>query len=239
MMNPDYLDDVLIRLAHHSSAIEGNTISLPDTVQIIENGTIPQRSGQSIREIFEILNHKEAFRYVYDRASQEEPLTVEVVRQIHRLLTDRLQHDSGEYKSQENAIKGADFHTAKVEDVPMLMQQLIDNLYYRCSVASSDEDLLASIADYHIQFERIHPFSDGNGRTGRMVMNYSLIEHQLPLVIIEKEDRPIYLDALAHQDVEGLVDLMALKMTIEKERQGRFQASDDQQIHWSEDDELK
>lgn len=73
-------------------------------------------------------------------------------------------------------IIGAEFQTASPGETPYLMTQLIDNLAYRLEVADSDDDKLLAILDTHIQFERIHPFSDGNGRTGRMVLNYSLLQ---------------------------------------------------------------
>lgn len=82
------------------------------------------------------------------------------------------------------------------------MIQLIDNLEYRLESAESDEEKLFAILDTHIQFERIHPFSDGNGRTGRMVMNYSLLQHGFPPLIIEKETKAQYIEFLGNQDVD-------------------------------------
>ncbi|MGH2087662.1 Fic family protein [Aerococcus urinaeequi] len=84
-------------------------------------------------------------------------------------------------------IIGAEFQTASPAETPALMNQLVDNLEYRLESSESDDEKLIAVLDTHIQFERIHPFSDGNGRTGRMIMNYSLLQQGFPPLIIEKE----------------------------------------------------
>ena len=90
----DYLDDILIRIAYHSSGIEGNTISLPETVSIILESTLPGKH-KSIREFYEIENHKQAFSLLLDSLANNAPVTVRLVQDFHALLTDRLQHDRG------------------------------------------------------------------------------------------------------------------------------------------------
>lgn len=102
----DYLDDILVRMAYHSSGIEGNTISLPETVSIILENTLP-RNGKSIREFYEIENHKQVFSYLLDSLANHQTLTVGLVQDFHTLLVDRLQHDRGRFKQVQNAIIGA------------------------------------------------------------------------------------------------------------------------------------
>ena len=143
----------------------------------------------TVREFYEIENHKQAFENILTRLLNEEPLTIDIVKDIHADLTDRLQYDRGQFKKNENMILGAEFQTASPSETPYLMTQLIDNLAYWLEVADSDDDKLLAILDTHIQFERIHPFSDGNGRTGRMVLNYSLLQQGFPPLIIEKEQK--------------------------------------------------
>ena len=89
----EYLQDVLVRLAHHSSAIEGNTITLPDTVSIILHNTLP--GGYSRREFFEIENHRDAFAFVIDQLQDKQPLNLTVLKDIHEKLMDRLLVDKG------------------------------------------------------------------------------------------------------------------------------------------------
>lgn len=213
----DYLDDILVRLAHHSTAIEGNTISLPETVSIILHNTLPSSSGASVREFYEIDNHRQAFEFMMEMLQQDEPLSVALIQEMHSKLTDRLQYDRGQFKKNDNRIVGAEFKTALPAETPGLMIQLVDNLNYRLEVANDDEKIEA-IVDSHIQFERIHPFSDGNGRTGRMIMNYSLLKEKLPPFIVHKSDRGVYIERLANQDVEGLKKMALEEMNQERER---------------------
>lgn len=216
---PDYLDDILVRLAHHSTAIEGNTITLPETVSIILNNTLPSSSGASVREFYEIDNHRQAFEFMMEMLRQDEPLSVALIQEMHLKLTDRLQYDRGQFKKNDNRIVGAEFKTALPAETPGLMIQLVDNLNYRLEVANDDDDeKIEAIVDYHIQFERIHPFSDGNGRTGRMIMNYSLLKEKLPPFIVHKSDRGVYIERLANQDVEGLKKMALEEMNQERER---------------------
>lgn len=205
-MTYEYLEDVLVRLAHHSSAIEGNTITLPETVTIILNDTLPNNSNITRREFYEVDNHQQAFEYLVHSIENNKPLSVASIKVIHEKLTDRLQHDKGQFKTEDNYIKGVEFSTGSPEQVPQLMDQLIGNLNYRLGDAKTKDDLLKIILETHIQFEKIHPFSDGNGRTGRMIMNYSLLEHNLPPLIIKKELKNEYMQLLSGAQIKEFPD---------------------------------
>ena len=138
-MTPDYLEDVLVRLAHHSSAIEGNTITLPETVTIILNDTLPNNSNITRREFYEVDNHQQAFEYVVHSIGNNQKLSVPIIKDIHEKLTDRLQHDKGQFKTEENHIKGTEFSTALPKHVPQLMDQLIGNLNYSLENSNSKQ----------------------------------------------------------------------------------------------------
>jgi len=226
----NYLDDTLVRLAHHSAGIEGNTISLPATVSIILNGTLPISSGATVREFYEIENHKQAFSNMLDHLESNDTLSVSIIKELHADLTDRLQYDKGQFKKNENQIIGAEFQTASPGETPFLVQQLVDNLEYRLENAAIDEVKLEGILNTHIQFERIHPFSDGNGRTGRMLMNYSLLQEGFPPLIIEKEAKAIYIELLAKQDLGGFMSFAKEILAKEKKRMKAFQNMDQEQI---------
>ena len=228
----DYLDDILVRLAHHSAGIEGNTISLPATVSIILNGTLPISSGATVREFYEIENHKQAFSNMLDHLENNDTLSVSIIKEIHADLTDRLQYDKGQFKKNENLIIGAEFQTASPSVTPFLVQQLVDNLDYRLENATTEEEKLESVLDTHIQFERIHPFSDGNGRTGRMLMNYSLLQEGFPPLIIEKETKATYVELLAKQDVSGFLSFAKEILAKEQRRMQSFQNMDQEQIKY-------
>ena len=222
-LTQDYLDDILVRFAHHSAGIEGNTISLPATVSIIVNGTLPMSGKATVREFYEIENHKQAFENIIEHVSNNDPLTVEIVKEIHADLMDRLQYDRGQFKKSENRILGAEFQTASPAETPTLMLQLLDNLQYRMHHSFTEDDQLLAVVDTHIQFERIHPFSDGNGRTGRLVLNYSLLQNGFPPLIIEKEMRAEYIDFLGNQDVEGFFQFSKEHLLKEQKRMQIFQ----------------
>ncbi|TFJ41953.1 cell filamentation protein Fic [Carnobacterium divergens] len=228
----EYLDDILVRLAHHSAGIEGNTISLPATVSIIVNGTLPSSSGATVREFYEIENHKQAFERMATHLFNEDSVSVTIIKEIHADLTDRLQYDKGQFKKNENMILGAEFQTASPTETPMLVSQLIDNLQYRLEMARTNDDKLLAILDTHIQFERIHPFSDGNGRTGRMIMVYSLLQEGFPPLIIEKETKAQYIELLANQDVEGFFQFAKERLDKEKKRMLAFQNMDEEQVKY-------
>ena len=228
----DYLDDILVRLAHHSAGIEGNTISLPATVSIIVNGTLPMSGKATVREFYEIENHKQAFENMLSHLLNEDPLTVTIIKDIHADLTDRLQYDRGQFKKNENMILGAEFQTASPSETPYLMAQLFDNLTYRLNMAESEDEKLLAILDTHIQFERIHPFSDGNGQTGRMTLNYSLLQQGFPPLIIEKETKAQYIEFLGNQDVDGFVQFAKALLGKEQKRMQAFRNMDQERIEF-------
>ncbi|MDB6354336.1 Fic family protein [Trichococcus sp. K1Tr] len=229
-MPRNYLDDTLVRLAHHSAGIEGNRISLSATVSIILNGILPISSGVTVREFYEIENHKQAFSNMLDHLESNDTLSVSIIKEVHADLTDRLQYDKGQFKKNENLIIGAEFQTASPSETPFLVQQLVDNLEYRLENAATDEEKLESILDAHIQFERIHPFPDGNGRTGRVIMNYSLLQEGFPPLIIEKETKATYIELLAKQDLDGFMSFAKEILVKERKRMGAFQNMDQEQI---------
>ena len=228
----DYLDDMLVRLAHHSAGIEGNTISLPATVSIILNGTLPVSGGATVREFYEIENHKQPFYNLLDHLENNDKLSVSIIKEIHSNLTDRLQYDKGQFKKNENMIIGVEFQTASPGETPFLVQQLVEKLEYRLENAVTDEEKLESILDTHIQLEGIHPFSDGNGRTGRMLMNYSLLQEEFPPLIIEKETKATYIELLAKQDLKGFMSFANEILAKEQNRMQAFQNMNEENISY-------
>lgn len=226
----EYLDDILVRLAHHSSALEGNTITLAETISIILHNQVSSDRSIDLREVYEIKNHEQAFHYLLQELENDVPLHLHTVKEIHSLLMDRLQYDRGQFKSVDNAIIGADFLTASVQETPMLMQQWVDNLNYRLDTAASSQEKIEIIAESHIAFERIHPFADGNGRTGRMLMNYLLLQHNFVPLIINSKDKATYLRLLAAQDGTGLAQFIQNVLIEEQERLRRFQNKENQRM---------
>lgn len=165
----------------------------------------------------------------------EDKLSIELIKEIHSDLTDRLRHDEGFFKKNENMIIGAEFQTPSPAETLMLISQLIDNLNYRLERAETKGDNLKSILDTPIQFERIHPLSDGNGRNGRMIMSYSLLKEGFPPLIIEKETKGQYVELLATQDVDSFLFFAKSILNKENKRMVAFQNMDQEKIKENEE----
>lgn len=119
----DYLNDILIRMAYHSSAIEGNTVTLPEVSNIFLERSLPKY--KTIREFYEIKNHKQAFEFLFDNINNNVELNIDSLLNMHKYLVDRLQHDAGNFKSSRNAIVGTEFQTASPTEntVPTMDRQ--------------------------------------------------------------------------------------------------------------------
>ncbi|MFZ3591062.1 Fic family protein [Bacillus sp. DJP31] len=198
----DYVDDILVRATHHSLAIENNTITLNETISILLHNTIP--GSVSVREFYEVDNHRIAFNFLIQNLDQE--FTLSILHGVHSTLLDRLHHERGRFKSQGNAIIGETFTTASPLETPIIMNQWVDNINYRIESALSEEEIIQAVCESHIYFERIHPYADGNGRTGRLLMLYLLLKNNIQPLIINKDDKFKYITFLAEQDVLGFTE---------------------------------
>ena len=203
-------------MAYHSSAIEGNTITLPEVSNIFLERSLPKY--KTIREFYEIENHKQAFEFLFDNINNNVELNIDLLLNMHKYLVDRLQHNAGNFKSSQNAIVGAKFQTTSPTETPYLIRQWIDSTNYRLNNTDKDNEILSILADTHIQFERIHPFSDGNGRCGRLILLYLGIKYLNSPLIISKENRDEYMEYLAEQNISGLASLLNNSLEFEKER---------------------
>ena len=200
--NKEYWDDLLVRTAHHSTAIEGNRLSLDDAKRILLGGC--SMEGLDSREYYEIANYKPLFEYLL--AMSDRDIAVEVVKDIHRILMTEILYNCGEFKATQNLIWGANFTPVKPYEVPFAIQRWCDDLAFRLEHATDDTAKLLAIMDQHIKFERIHPFSDGNGRTGRALILYSCFKENLTPFVIPYESRERYLTLLKEENGVGLCE---------------------------------
>lgn len=199
-INYEYFLDLSVRMTYHSNAIEGNTLTLNETAAIILDSTIP--GSKSVREVFEVLNHKKAIDYIISELENEKKLDIYMIKNINKEILDRLNDNAGNFKNSSNAIIGADFEASTPSQAPVLTKNWIENLNYRLELCKTDDEKLSEILNSHIEFERIHPFSDGNGRTGRLIMLYLCFQENISPFVIEKNDRALYMNYLREQNVE-------------------------------------
>lgn len=184
-----------IEYAHNSTAIEGNTLTLIQTKAVLEDGL--SVGGKSLREIYEVVNHAQAFGYVKKCVKASLPLEENIVKDIHALLMDHI-FTGGVYRNVEVRISGA----AHKPPPPSEMYRQVKD-FYACLPYKTSLNVIELAAWTHAEFVRIHPFQDGNGRTSRMIMNYQLMANGFLPISIAKEDRLEYFEALEAYAVDG------------------------------------
>lgn len=199
----EYIDDMVVRMAHHSTAIEGNTLTQGETKSILLENFIPRQ--MNAREFFEVSNYRKYINYLID--TYKEPITLETIKKTQSILLENLRDDAGKFKTTKNIVLGADFTPVEPYQVPEALKNWTDTLSYRLEIATSDDDKIRAIMESHLQFELIHPFPDGNGRTGRALMIHSCLQSGIAPIIIEKSDKDRYIAALNTQNREELYQL--------------------------------
>ena len=202
-----------IAFAYHSGKIENERITYHDTREIFEHDGVTSYTGD-LRTLFEIRNAKDAnelfLTAFQERRSFDETFLMELQKRLTQNTYDtrrwQLGERPGEYK-RHDYVTGKFEIGAAPEDVQEEMSELLSEL-----IDVSDQNALTAAAYFHAKFENIHPFADGNGRTGRLAMNYFLVMHNHPPVIIHEEDRKGYYAALeawdSMQELEPLLDFL-------------------------------
>lgn len=219
-LTPEYAEDLLVRIAHHSSAIEGNSLTVPDAITLLVDELIPS-GGKTMRELYEVANHREALARVVTHAASGQQLTGTFIRELQADLLDHIRDDRGEWKTTQNAILGARTETAEPSEVPWLMEQWAENAQWQAENLTG-ANALSAIASAHAEFERVHPFADGNGRTGRMLIMWQTLKAFGVPIVIEVDRREQYIAALHEDDRVALTDLLADCLLTELERATRF-----------------
>ena len=177
-----------VELTWSSNAIEGNTLTRSETAIVLEKGiTI---GGKPLKDHLEAIGHRDALGYIRTLAARGEPIRETDIREIHRLILARIDPDeAGAYSHHQRLIAGSPLVLPSPAEIPALMGDFVRWL----QTAPADPDTAFSA---HARLVAIHPFSDGNGRTARLLMNLLLLRAGYPPVVIGPEGRVRYIDAL-------------------------------------------
>lgn len=200
ILNTSDLDTVLsnfrILFAYHSGVIENPEITYHNTREIFENGKIINFTGD-IRTVFEIQNQKECYDYLKEKIIEKEPISLDFIKKVHNLLVQGT-YDSTRYEKGERPGEFKKHDYVVGDDVGVDPAYVEEELKVLCDdlEAYGKKNVLKAATFFHLQFESIHPFADGNGRVGRTLMNYYLMINDYPPVIIYNEDKGIYYKAL-------------------------------------------
>lgn len=203
-------EEFIVEYTYNSNAIEGSTLTLRETDMVLRGLTI---GGKPLKEHMEAVGHKEAFEFVSGLVKDKSPLTESVIKQIHYLVLADKKDDRGVYRRVPVKILGAKHESVQPYLIQPKMEALIKNYN------KSNEEFVSKLARFHIEFEAIHPFIDGNGRTGRLIINLELMEAGYPPIDIKFKDRVAYYNAFdAYQEKHDLSPMKKLFASYIKER---------------------
>ena len=193
--------DFMVDFTYNSNAIEGNTLTLKETAMALEGMTIDQKP---LKDHLEAVGHRDAFLYVQDIAKNEVELSEYVIKNIHALVLMNRPEDKGQYRRIPVRIMGA--YTEPVQ--PYMIEPKMNELLGANEARKAKMSIVERIALFHLEFEGIHPFIDGNGRTGRLLLNLELIRNGYPPINVKFTDRKRYYEAFDIYYRDGNSDAM-------------------------------
>ena len=197
-------EEFLVEYTYNSNAIEGNTLTLQETALVLEGITIDRKP---LKDHLEAVGHKDAFLYVQDLVKEKASFSGSIIKQIHTLVLMDRPEDRGVYRRIPVKIMGA-YHTPpEPVVVPEQMEKLVKEF------SKKKLHPIESAALFHLKFEGIHPFVDGNGRTGRLILNLFLMQNGYPPINVKFADRKRYYEAFdsyyRDNDAGAMVQLIA------------------------------
>lgn len=188
---PDLLDELLLEHTYNSNAIEGSTLSKKETEAVIfDHSRLPNKS---LVEHLEAVNHAAVLRDIFLK-KYPSVITEGVIRQLHKALLQGIRPDAGEYAAHHRSIRGVTLALTHPKDIPEEMRGLLS----RWQRTARRGLTVVDVAEFHAAFELIHPFGDGNGRVGRLVMLTQLLSADYPPVVIENTRKAEYYEVLEY-----------------------------------------
>lgn len=187
--NSDIYDQFLLSLTYHSNKIEGSTLTKDETMAIMFNNvSLPNKD---IIEQLEVKNHQAVLEYLLKCFSlSSSKINEAFILKLHSILMNGIKNDAGSYRNHGVRIVGTYVPTANYLKVPKLIEGIIKDINHKNS------DAVAHVANIHSRFEQIHPFSDGNGRIGRLLIHAMLLRNNLPPAVIEQKKKRSYNNCL-------------------------------------------
>ena len=198
-------ENFIIENTYNSNAIEGNTLTLKEVALILQHDF--SIHGKRVSEHIEVIGYKDAFYYILEIIN--EPLTKQVIKNIHSLVLMVDRKNKGVFRSVDIHVLGITYKTSEPQEI----ESNIDSLLVKYEEWKQQHHIIKAIALLHLEFESIHPFIDGNGRTGRLLLNFELIKHGLLPVNIKFTDKEKYYNSFdeyhINNNADYLTDLIA------------------------------
>ena len=192
-------EEFIVEYTYNSNAIEGNSLTLRETDLVLRGLTIDKKP---LKDHMEAVGHKEAFDYVRELVKDNIPLSENIIKKIHFLVLADKKDDRGVYRRVPVRIMGAAHEPVQPYLIQPKMEQLLIDF------KNSNEHIVTKLARFHIEFEAIHPFIDGNGRTGRLLVNLELMKAGYPPIDIKYMDRLAYYNAFDEYHVKHNLSAM-------------------------------
>ena len=192
-------EEFIVEYTYNSNAIEGNILTLRETDLVLRGLTIDKKP---LKDHMEAVGHKEAFEFVSELVKSNVPISESIIKQIHYLVLADKKEDRGVYRRVPVRIMGAHHEPVQPYLIEVKMEQLLREF------AESTEHIVTKLARFHIEFEGIHPFIDGNGRTGRLLVNLELMKAGYPPIDIKFTDRITYYNAFDEYHVKHNLSTM-------------------------------
>jgi len=186
-----------VEMTYNSNAIEGNTLTLKETYWVIQQGITVK--GKSLKDHLEAKNHKEALDFLYETIEHSKNFTFSehLIKELHSLIIQDIDKNiAGQYRDVDVFIAGTEHIPPNALEIPFKMRELVD----WAKKNHKKIDIVEFATIFHHKFVHIHPFQDGNGRTGRLLMNIFLMQYGFPIAIIQKNDRQKYYRVLEMAD---------------------------------------
>ena len=192
------LETFMIKFTYDTQRIEGSKLTLKDTANLLERGITPRE--KPIRDIKEAENHKQAFLYMKQQLKGD--ISKEFILELHRLLKNTVTEDAGKLRTGQGRVGTLIPIHAK------LLETELDNLLEWYHNNKKDLHPLETASEFHSVFERLHPFFDGNGRVGRLLLNYILLKNKYPLLIVQNKNKRRYYTALKKADDGNILPML-------------------------------